>query len=78
MVGRGAIRPHHRPVTSAEHHLGCPFCTSYGVARLYIASVHLDSCQCEACGARWDEDPATGAYRGRSSRESVMTRRDLR
>ena len=62
---------------SCDHHLGCPFCSAYGVTRLYLASVRLDSCECEACGARWDEEPETGTYRGRSSRESVVTPREI-
>jgi len=46
-------------------HLQCPFCETYEVERLYLASLRLDSCACASCGARWDEDPATGEYRGR-------------
>ena len=46
----------------------CPFCEAYEVERLYLASLHLDSCQCASCGARWDQDPRSGAYRGRASR----------
>ncbi len=46
-------------------HLQCPFCEAYEVDRLYLASSRLDSCACAACGARWDEDPVSGAYRGR-------------
>ncbi len=49
-------------------HLRCPFCGAYEVQRLYLGSLHLDSCQCESCGARWDQDPRSGAYRGRLSR----------
>jgi hypothetical protein len=62
----------------ADHpgHLQCPFCTSYDVARLYLATLRLDSCVCEACGARWDEDAGSGAFRGRSSPESAVTPRD--
>lgn len=48
--------------------LGCPFCEAYQVDRLYLASVRVDSCICLACGARWDEDASTGAYKGRESR----------
>jgi transposase-like protein len=57
-------------------HLQCPFCNSYEVERLYLASLRLDSCACQSCGASWDEDPVTGAYRGRASRSSVVTPRD--
>lgn len=53
-------------------HLQCPFCESYEVERLYLASVRVDSCACSSCGARWDEDPVTGEYRGRPSKESVF------
>jgi hypothetical protein len=56
-------------------HLQCPFCYAYQVERLYIGSLHIDSCTCEACGARWDEDIATGRYRGRGSVDSVMVPR---
>ena len=38
-------------------------------------SLHIDSCTCEACGARWDEDIETGRYRGRGSIESVIVPR---
>jgi hypothetical protein len=46
------------------------------VARMYLGSVHLDSCQCAECGARWDEDPRTGEFRGRATRASVVVPRD--
>lgn len=54
----------------------CPYCESTEVARLYLGSVHLDSCECVACGARWDEDPTTGEFRGRASRASVVVPRE--
>ncbi|MEZ5137924.1 MAG: hypothetical protein R2702_02190 [Acidimicrobiales bacterium] len=57
-------------------HATCPYCESTDVARLYLGSVRLDSCECSTCGARWDEDPATGAFRGRASRASVVVPRD--
>lgn len=57
-------------------HLRCPFCDAYTVARLYLASVRLDSCECHSCGARWDEEPRSGAYRGRASPDSVLTPRE--
>jgi hypothetical protein len=41
-------------------HLRCPFCDAYEVERLYLGSLHADSCTCLSCGARWDEDAATG------------------
>ena len=50
----------------------CPFCTSSDVNRLYLATVDMDSCECTTCGARWDEDRATGAFRGRGDRASVL------
>ena len=57
-------------------HLSCPFCEAYEVERLYLASLRLDSCACASCGARWDEDPVTGAYRGRGGKESAVTPRE--
>lgn|GEM_PF-1313937 len=53
-------------------HLTCPFCNSYDVARLYVASVNADSCECSACGARWDEECGSGRYRGRGNPASVF------
>jgi len=55
-------------VTAASGHLQCPFCSDYEVERLYLATLRLDSCECLSCGARWDEEPESGAYRGRASR----------
>lgn len=49
-------------------HLQCPFCAAYEVDRLYLGSFRLDSCECTSCGARWDQDPDSGAFRGRASR----------
>ena len=57
-------------------HLRCPFCEAYEVERLYLASAAVDSCACSSCGARWDEDPTSGDYRGRSSHQSAVTPRD--
>jgi len=54
----------------------CPYCRSGDVARMYLGSIHLDSCQCIECGARWDEDPRTGEFRGRATRASVVVPRD--
>jgi hypothetical protein len=60
-------------MTDDTGHLQCPFCSSYEVARMYLASIHLDACECGACGARWDEEPDSGAYRGLSGRSSAVT-----
>jgi hypothetical protein len=51
--------------------LACPFCGSYHVDRLFLASGGLDACACRACGASWDEDRASGEFRGRSARASA-------
>lgn len=56
----------------------CPYCQAYDVARLYVATAKIDSCECCVCGARWDEDNRTGRYRGRSDRWSVLLPRDRR
>ena len=53
-------------------HLTCPFCNSYDVTRLFLATVNIDSCECASCGALWDEDLGSGEYRGRSNRASVL------
>lgn len=58
----------------AGGHLACPFCTSYAVTRLFLGSVSIDSCECLSCGARWDEDSASGEYKGRATRSSVLIR----
>lgn len=50
----------------------CPFCNSYDVSRLFVASLRMDSCECSACGARWDEVAGSGEYRGRATRSSVL------
>jgi hypothetical protein len=57
-------------------HLQCPFCTGYDVSRMYLASARLDACECRSCGARWDEEPDSGTYRGLSSRTSTLTPRE--
>jgi transcription elongation factor Elf1 len=54
----------------------CPYCGAYDVARLFVATVKIDSCECCVCGARWDEEAGTGQYRGRSARSSVLLPRD--
>jgi hypothetical protein len=43
---------------------------------MYIASTNLDSCECLACGARWDEEQGSGVYRGRSARTSALIHHD--
>ena len=58
-----------------EGHFTCPFCTSHDVDRLYLASLALDACACLSCGARWDEDPGTGEFRGRGARSSILAPR---
>jgi hypothetical protein len=55
-----------RLMSEPSRHLQCPFCEAYEVERLYLASLRVDSCACSSCGARWDEDPISGEYRGRS------------
>lgn len=57
--------------------LQCPQCGAYAVQRLYLATIHCDSCTCEACGAAWDEDRATGAVRPRGRRSSAILRSDV-
>jgi Zn ribbon nucleic-acid-binding protein len=59
-------------VADQQAHLACPFCNSYDVTRLYIASLKMDSCECLSCGARWDEDARNGEYLGRANRSSVL------
>jgi transposase-like protein len=58
-------------------HLQCPFCGAYEVDRLFIGAVRLDSCTCQGCGSRWDEDATTGRYRGRGGIDSVMAPREI-
>jgi hypothetical protein len=52
--------------------LSCPFCAGYEISRLYIASIDVDACECASCGARWEEERASGEYRGRSPKASVL------
>jgi len=61
--------------SKSSGHMSCPFCTSYDVTRLYLGSLQIDSCECCSCGARWDEDTATGQYLGRAERSSVLAPR---
>jgi transposase-like protein len=63
-------------VTDETGRLQCPFCSAYEVDRMYLASLRLDSCECQSCGARWDEEAESGEYRGRASRSSAMTPRE--
>jgi Zn ribbon nucleic-acid-binding protein len=58
--------------TDPGGHLQCPFCNSYDVSRMFLASLNLDSCECASCGARWDEECGSGEYRGRADRASVL------
>lgn len=67
----------HTAEDDAAPHLSCPFCSGYTVGRLYVASTNLDSCECLTCGARWDEERGSGAYRGRSARSSALIHRDV-
>ena len=53
-------------------HLTCPFCNSYDVARMFVASINVDSCECLSCGAHWDEEKGSGAYKGRAEPASVL------
>ena len=61
--------------TAGGPHLACPFCSGYEVDRLFVASANLDSCECLTCGARWDEDRASGEYLGRATKSSVLAPR---
>jgi Zn ribbon nucleic-acid-binding protein len=61
-----------RVVADQQGHLACPFCNSYDENRLFVASLQMDSCECTTCGARWDEDAASGEYKGRANRSSVL------
>ena len=68
----GTLKPVQRRGEHDNGHLTCPFCASYEVTRLFVASVGLDACECSTCNARWDEDRASGQYCGRSDRSSVL------
>ena len=59
------------PMTEPARRLVCPYCASYEVERLYLASVRMDSCRCRACGAGWDEELETGQFRGRAASSSA-------
>ena len=53
---------------------GCPFCEAFEVERLYLASLRYDSCRCQSCGARWDENAENGEYLGRASTSANSSR----
>jgi hypothetical protein len=55
--------------------LCCPFCESYDVSRVYLASLDLDACACAECGARWDERTKDGEFVGRGTRATVISPR---
>lgn len=70
MPGSGPSRAVACPSVSALPDTGrlqCPYCDAYAVDRLYLAALRIDSCVCDSCGARWDEDTTTGQFRGRES-----------
>jgi hypothetical protein len=75
VAGTTRVPSYSRHVTDDGAHLACPYCGAYGVNRLFLGSLRIDSCECSTCGARWDEDPTTGAFLGRSDRHSVLLRR---
>jgi hypothetical protein len=58
-----------------DSNFSCPYCASHDIDRLYLAALRIDSCACLACGARWDEDAGSGAFRGRSAPTSVLAPR---
>jgi hypothetical protein len=70
-----AAQKAHRDGADRGGHMMCPFCNSYDVDRLFLGSLNLDSCECATCGARWDEEQGSGAYRGRGRRSSVLVPR---
>jgi hypothetical protein len=57
-------------------HLSCPFCSGYAIGRMYVASANLDTCECLACGARWEEERGSGNYVGRAPKSSVLAPRN--
>ena len=68
----GSLKKVHERGRPDTGHLTCPFCHSYDVARLFVGSTNVDSCECSSCGARWDEDKGSGEYKGRAQRASVL------
>lgn len=65
-------------MSESSGHFQCPFCNSYDVNRLFLASLSVDSCDCSSCGARWDEDARSGEYRDPGNRSSVLFPRSPR
>ena len=63
-------------MASGGEHFQCPYCDSFDVDRLYVAPLGVDACACLTCGARWDEDAASGEFRGRANSSSVLAPRD--
>lgn len=51
----------------------CPACRALDVARLYLATEQLDSCECRSCGALWEEDPTSGSFYGPGSPRTMAT-----
>jgi hypothetical protein len=63
----------------APAHLQCPFCSSYAVDRLFVASLRLDSCRCVCCRAQWEEDYASRPPDTKASaRSKVKGRKESR
>lgn len=65
----------HRGHDGGSGRLQCPFCLSYDVARLFVASLGIDSCECASCRGRWDEERDSGRYRGQSDLSSILVHR---
>ena len=74
----GSLNKVHQGGAHDSGHLTCPFCHSYDVARMFVGSINVDSCECSSCGARWDEEKGSGEYRGRAHRASVLLPRSER
>jgi hypothetical protein len=56
----------------------CPSCGSADVARLYLGSLHVDSCECRACRAQWEEDRERAELRSPLSRSAGTSTRPKR
>ena len=54
---------------------GCPFCASFDVDRMYVATLDADACECRTCGVRWDEARRTGLQLEHADRASVLAPR---
>jgi len=74
----GSVKKVQERGTHDGGHLTCPFCNSYDVARMFVASINVDSCECSSCSARWDEEQGSGEYRGRAHPASVLLPRGER